>query len=145
MRLAFTKSIQKLSTRRERSEKRCARPRGMRRMRPMFGEAEFVRLEDPATGFFRLRGHSSCVSSSCHVGLTRALEGFPKCRCVIRRRSRAWRSLASRCRERARWCPLVHGHRIKFPAACVRLLSVKKTRDTAPTRLFLTFGPFDTR
>lgn len=61
----------------------------MRRMRPTFGEAEFVRLEDPPTGFFSPRGHSSCVSSSCHAGLTRALEGFPKCRCVIRRRSRA--------------------------------------------------------
>lgn len=42
-------------------------------MRPMFGEAEFVRLEDlerkgPGGGFvLQARGHSSCVSSSCHA------------------------------------------------------------------------------
>lgn len=46
-RVAFHQFNSKVMHWRERrSEERGARPRGMRRMRPMFGEAEFVRLED---------------------------------------------------------------------------------------------------
>lgn len=48
-------------------------------------------------------------------------------------------SLASPCRERG---PLgTRIHCIEFPAARVRLFSVKKTRDTAPTGLFLNVRP----
>lgn len=108
-------------------------------MRPAFGEAEFVRLEDlsvktrETAGFFRLE--DTRFPRSCHAPDAR--QGFPKCPIAYPSRL-----------ERREMPVLLYGHRIKFPAARVRLLFVKKRSPRrpryAPLGLFLAFGPFDT-